>query len=101
MSDTQAQASGTVSAHKSATTTMLDNSPGSALRVRVPESVIFGSSDTMRTLRNKAEKVATANVPVLIRGESGTGKDVMAQLLHEWSPWNAGPFIKINCPAVP
>ncbi len=66
-----------------------------------PEQVIFGRSDAMRIVRQKVEKVATANVPVLIRGESGTGKEMVAKLLHRYSPWAAGPFVKVNCPAIP
>jgi two-component system response regulator AtoC len=47
------------------------------------------------------DKVATANVPVLIHGESGTGKDIIARLVHSYSPWKTGPFVKVNCPAIP
>ena len=46
-------------------------------------------------------KVAAANVPVLITGESGTGKDIIARLIHGLSPWKVGPYVKVNCPAIP
>ena len=46
-------------------------------------------------------KVASANVPVLIHGESGTGKDIIARMIHALSPWKSGPFVKVNCPAIP
>ena len=46
-------------------------------------------------------KVAGANVPVLIQGESGTGKDIIARMIHGLSPWKTGPFVKVNCPAIP
>ena len=47
------------------------------------------------------EKLASANVPVLIQGESGTGKDIVARMIHAASPWRTGPWVKVNCPAIP
>ncbi len=55
----------------------------------------------MQAVRQRIEKVASANVPVLIRGESGTGKEILAKLVHCLSPWEDGPFVKVNCPAIP
>jgi two-component system, NtrC family, response regulator AtoC len=66
-----------------------------------PEAVIFGHSETMQSLRERMDKVASANVPVLIQGESGTGKDIIARMIHARSPWRSGPFVKVNCPAIP
>jgi two-component system, NtrC family, response regulator AtoC len=66
-----------------------------------PEAVIFGKSDAMQALRSRMDKVASANVPVLIHGESGTGKDIIARMVHGLSPWKTGPFVKVNCPAIP
>jgi two-component system, NtrC family, response regulator AtoC len=66
-----------------------------------PESVVFGSSEAMISLRDRLGKVASANVPVLIHGESGTGKDIIARMVHACSPWKSGPFVKVNCPAIP
>jgi two-component system response regulator AtoC len=66
-----------------------------------PEDVIFGRSEIMRALRQRVEKLAATNVPVLIHGESGTGKEVLAKLIHKLSPWQEGPFVKVNCPAIP
>ena len=66
-----------------------------------PEQVIFGQSDSMRLVRAKIEKLANANVPVLIQGESGTGKEIIAKMIHCRSPWSMGPFVKVNCPAIP
>src|SRR5438105_4496727 len=66
-----------------------------------PDTVVFGRSAPMRDIQNKLERVAGANVAVLITGESGTGKEVIASMLHRRSPWNAGPFVKVNCPAIP
>jgi two-component system response regulator AtoC len=66
-----------------------------------PESVVFGQSEAMRGVRAKLERVAGANLPVLIQGESGTGKEIIARLIHLRSPWQLGPFVKVNCPAIP
>jgi two-component system response regulator AtoC len=66
-----------------------------------PESVVFGQSEVMQALRTRLDKVAGANVPVLIQGESGTGKDIIAKLVHALSPWKSGPLVKVNCPAIP
>jgi len=66
-----------------------------------PESVIFGQTAALREIRQKLERVAGANLSILITGESGTGKDIIARLLHLYSPWASGPFVKVNCPAIP
>lgn len=66
-----------------------------------PDHIIFGHSEAMQAVRSRLGKVATANVPVLITGESGTGKDIIARLIHGLSPWKTGPYVKVNCPAIP
>jgi two-component system response regulator AtoC len=66
-----------------------------------PDNIVFGRSDAMRLMRDRLEKIAAANVPVLIQGESGTGKDILARLIHKLSPWRGGPYVKVNCPAIP
>src|SRR5258708_27818065 len=66
-----------------------------------PESIVFGHSEAMQALRARMDKVAAANVPVLIHGESGTGKDIIARMIHGRSPWKTGPYVKVNCPAIP
>src|SRR4051812_12548748 len=66
-----------------------------------PISVVFGSSPRMQDVRQRIEKTAPANAPFLIKGESGTGKDIIARLTHETSPWKWGPFVRVNCPAIP
>src|SRR5215467_13043231 len=66
-----------------------------------PEAVVFGRSEVMQAVRDRLDKVAAANVPVLIQGESGTGKDIIARLIHTRSPWKTGPYVKVNCPAIP
>jgi two-component system, NtrC family, response regulator AtoC len=66
-----------------------------------PQAVIFGRSEAMQEVRERLGKLAGANVPVLIAGESGTGKDIIARMIHGLSPWKSGPFVKVNCPAIP
>ena len=66
-----------------------------------PDNIIFGHSEVMQAVRSRLGKVASANVPVLITGESGTGKDIVARLVHGLSPWKSGPYVKVNCPAIP
>src|SRR5436309_8065487 len=66
-----------------------------------PEVIVFGRTDNMRAVRERLSKLAAANVPVLIQGESGTGKDIIARMIHAASPWRTGPWVKVNCPAIP
>jgi|SRR5579872_1352877 len=83
------------------TTTNPVNSLVQSLGEVPPEAIIFGKSESMRALRERLDKVAAANVPVLIEGESGTGKDIIARMIHSRSPWKNGPYVKVNCPAIP
>jgi len=55
----------------------------------------------MKAVMRTIERIAPADVSVLVTGESGTGKEVVADLIHTLSPRNKGPFIKINCAALP
>ena len=55
----------------------------------------------MQSVRQKVERAAGLNVPILILGESGTGKEILARFIHNQSPWRNGPFVKVNCPAIP
>jgi two-component system response regulator AtoC len=66
-----------------------------------PEAIVFGRSEAMQAVRDRLVKLAGANVPVLIQGESGTGKDIVARMIHANSPWRTGPWVKVNCPAIP
>jgi two-component system response regulator AtoC len=66
-----------------------------------PEDLYFGPSESMRAVRRKVDRAAGLNVPILILGESGTGKEVLARYIHSSSPWGDGPFIKVNCAAIP
>jgi two-component system, NtrC family, response regulator AtoC len=82
-------------------TTLSVNSLAQSLGEVPPDNIIFGHSDAMRAIRSQLAKVSAANVPVLITGESGTGKDIIARLIHGLSPWKTGPYVKVNCPAIP
>jgi transcriptional regulator with GAF, ATPase, and Fis domain len=62
---------------------------------------IVGASERMKEIYALTSKVAVADIPVLILGESGTGKELVAQALHNLSRRKNGPFIKINCAAIP
>ena len=66
-----------------------------------PEEVIFGRSATMQACHQKLQKFAATPVPLLIQGESGTGKGVMARYIHSRSNVAAGPFVSVNCAAIP
>jgi DNA-binding NtrC family response regulator len=62
---------------------------------------LVGQSPAIRQIYGVVEKVANTPSTVLISGESGTGKELIARALHENSARHAGPFIKINCAAIP
>jgi two-component system response regulator AtoC len=55
----------------------------------------------MRAIRQKIEKVAYSGVPILIQGESGTGKGLLASFIHHHSAAPDAPFVKVNCAAIP
>ncbi|MBP1728197.1 MAG: two component, sigma54 specific, transcriptional regulator, Fis family [Deltaproteobacteria bacterium] len=62
---------------------------------------IIGHCPEMLTVFSTIRKVATSDVPIFITGESGTGKELVARAIHEASFRNKGPFIPINCGAIP
>ena len=66
-----------------------------------PEGVIFGHSPQMAVARAKLLLAADTNIPVLLQGDSGTGKEILAQLLHIRSQRSRFPWIKVTCPAIP
>lgn len=54
-----------------------------------------------RTARERVKKVnARSDTTVLIQGETGVGKELIARAIHQASPWFAGPFVKVNCPSI-
>ncbi len=62
---------------------------------------LAGRSEPMRQVRELVERVARSMAPVLVHGESGTGKELVARGIHEASTRNGGPFIAVNCGAIP
>jgi Nif-specific regulatory protein len=71
------------------------------LQQRYDFSNLIGASGPMRQLYEEMARVAGTNATVLIRGESGTGKELIAQAIHHHSLRCKGPFIKVNCAALP
>jgi len=66
-----------------------------------PDEVVFGRSTKMTELRNRAAKVCSTSVAVLLQGHGGTGKEVLARWIHKHSPYSNGQFVKVNCAAIP
>jgi DNA-binding NtrC family response regulator len=75
-------------------------SPRFAENRQLPANVI-ARSPTMQTLFRDASLVAASECRILIAGESGVGKEVLADVIHTWSPRAAGPLVKVNCAAIP
>jgi DNA-binding NtrC family response regulator len=65
------------------------------------EQELLGNSPAMQELRQLIRKVARTQATVLIQGESGTGKELVARAIYRESPRAHGPFIKVNCAAIP
>ena len=76
-----------------------------SLRERLGEELtvteLVGSSQPMQRVKEVIAKVAATDSPVLIEGESGTGKELVAAAIHRLSPRAKGPFIPVNCSAIP
>ena len=66
-----------------------------------PDDILFGVSPAMAEVRLKALKICRTNVAVLLLGEGGTGKEVLARWLHANSQYASGEFVKVNCAAIP
>jgi two-component system response regulator AtoC len=67
----------------------------------LPEEILFGRSVVMSEVRKRAEKICRTDIPVLIFGEGGTGKEALARWIHAHSPYHTGQFVKVNCAAIP
>ena len=62
---------------------------------------LIGSAPAIQTLRQQISKLARSQAPVHIHGESGSGKEVVARLIHNNGPRAAGAFVAVNCGAIP
>jgi two-component system response regulator HydG len=72
-----------------------------ALRERAAMSMVIGRSDAMREVLERARRIAEADTPALILGETGTGKGLLAQAIHDASPRASRPLVAVNCAAIP
>lgn len=63
--------------------------------------LLLGKSPEIRKLRNQTRKLARSQAPVFISGESGSGKELVARMIHLQGPRREGPFIAVNCGAIP
>jgi len=75
--------------------------PQNQVRANSDFAMLFGTSPKMEEVKNTIEQVADTNATVLIRGESGTGKGVVARMIYEQSLRRDKPFVKVNCAAIP
>src|SRR6202049_2169219 len=66
-----------------------------------PANLIFGHSAAMQKARQKIDRVALSGVPILIQGDNGTGKGLLASFIHHHSPEPGAAFVKVNCAAIP
>jgi transcriptional regulator with GAF, ATPase, and Fis domain len=66
-----------------------------------PETRLLGNSDAFKYLQFRLDQVAPTSATVLLLGETGTGKSVIAHLIHERSPNRTGQFVSVNCAAIP
>ena len=74
---------------------------GEKLNPTPPDEVLFGLSRAMAEVRAKAEKICRTNIPILLCGEGGTGKEALAHWIHMNSEYEPGEFVKVNCAAIP
>ena len=65
------------------------------------KSQLLGDSSAMHELRDMVDRVSRSQAPVHISGESGTGKELVARLIHDSGPRGDGPFVPVNCGAIP
>ncbi len=80
----------------------LSRAAGSAAVVAEPmDGPLVGSSAAMRAVQKMVGMAAASDATVLVTGETGTGKELVARALHDHGPRAAGPFVSVNCAAIP
>lgn len=87
---------GSVDNARSTESASVGNGSGNAALAR-----LVGDSEPMRLVKSRIAKVARGMAPVLVRGESGTGKELVARAVHACSQRSDGPFVAVNCGAIP
>jgi len=80
---------------------LLGGRPGNARDEEIDEEMVVGGSEEMRRLVDTARSVAPLDVDILLEGETGTGKEVLARWIHQVSHRARGPFETVDLPAVP
>lgn len=79
-----------------------NKSAAGGIAAQIPaDEMLFGRSPIMMEVRQKAEKISGPNIPVLLCGEAGTGKEILARWIHAHSCNRDGQFVKVNCAAIP
>jgi two-component system response regulator PilR (NtrC family) len=96
-----APASARDAASAPSTVRLNEESPPDGTRLHPALSRLAGRSQAMQQVRSLVERVARSMAPVLVQGESGTGKELVARAIHACSTRNEGPFIAVNCSAIP
>jgi len=66
-----------------------------------PDEVLFGRSAAMMALKGHVDRICRTNIPILLTGEGGTGKESLARWIHAKSEYGSGEFVKVNCAAIP
>jgi len=81
--------------------TMLDAQSLETTEDHILEQQLIGQAQNMMALKKQIQQVAKSQAPIFISGESGTGKEVVARCIHSLSSRKEGPFIAVNCGAIP
>jgi two-component system response regulator AtoC len=68
---------------------------------RYPMDLVEGRSEALRRVLDELDKISAGSTTVLLRGETGVGKELMARRVHEKSPVAGGPFVEVNCSSIP
>jgi two-component system, NtrC family, response regulator AtoC len=84
-----------------ATTAISKAGGGDRASILPPANLIFGRSAVMQIIRQKIDKVASSGIPILIQGDNGSGKGLLASFIHQLSPIPTAAFVKVNCAAIP